>query len=387
MPKVFKKILDARIRGWSERVGTLSDLQGGFREGRGTLDQVYILNEIIASRKECGDPTFTAFIDVAKAYDTVWRPGLWAKLKAAGLDPETLDIIQIMYNKVVRRVLVSGRASDPVQIELGVPQGAVLSPWLYASYVDGLHAALRDRGLGVWIHGRLVPILLYADDIVLMASTPEMLQASLDVLHTFSRRWRFSANLGKSNAVVFGPRGVVPYFNRTRVFWQLGETLRHADSYKYLGLELLSCAGRGKWNKYLSRVVTKASGCLSLLVYQGGGSTGARPRTMAGQWKSLCRPVLEYGCELWHGEISAQWSNRLESIQNKFGCLVWGSRTTPPLLQSVLILVFALSVAGGLCSNWVSGTSSVPLTRTDFWRMCFVGDFGWSRVVVAGTVS
>lgn len=35
LPKVFEKVLDSRIGAWSERVGALSDLQGGFRDGRG----------------------------------------------------------------------------------------------------------------------------------------------------------------------------------------------------------------------------------------------------------------------------------------------------------------------------------------------------------------
>ena len=48
--KVFEKVLDGRIRKWSERTGALSDLQGGFRGGRGTEDQMFILNEIAASK-------------------------------------------------------------------------------------------------------------------------------------------------------------------------------------------------------------------------------------------------------------------------------------------------------------------------------------------------
>ena len=95
LPKVFEKILDIRIRSWSERVGLLSDLQGGFRTGRSTTDQIFILNEILTSRKEEGTDTFTCFIDIAKAYDRVWRPGLWYKLNAAGLDEQTLAVLYV----------------------------------------------------------------------------------------------------------------------------------------------------------------------------------------------------------------------------------------------------------------------------------------------------
>ena len=52
LPKLFEKVLDARLREWADRVSALSDLQGGFRAKSGTIDQMFILNEILSSRKE-----------------------------------------------------------------------------------------------------------------------------------------------------------------------------------------------------------------------------------------------------------------------------------------------------------------------------------------------
>ena len=84
--KLFEKVLDYRLREWSERVGMLSDLQGGFRKARRTVDQMFFLNEVIAMRwREARLPLFLTFIDVRKAYDRVWRPGLWYKLRQAGV--------------------------------------------------------------------------------------------------------------------------------------------------------------------------------------------------------------------------------------------------------------------------------------------------------------
>jgi hypothetical protein len=64
----------------------------------------------------------------------------------------------------------------------------VLSPFLYAVYINGLHKALSDVGLGVWVQGRRVPLLLYADDIVLLARTEAELQAMLDVVTVYARQ-------------------------------------------------------------------------------------------------------------------------------------------------------------------------------------------------------
>ena len=330
LPKVFEKILDQRLRAWAERVGTLSDLQGGFRAGRGTVDQIFVLNEIITSRLERGLPTLTCFIDIAKAYDTVWRDGLWVKLQRAGCDEQTLDLLQIMYHSVVRRVMINGRVSSTFNVELGVPQGAVLSPLLYAVYIDGLHDALRKQGLGVWVYGRLVPLLFYADDIVLLASSEAELAAALRVVEGYARQWRFAVNHGKCNVLVFGDSATKEA--AARIAWRLGDqVVVMADAYKYLGLDFDSASRgmSGKWNSHLRRMLDKARKGMHLVLFQGGGPDGVCPRTMAHQWCMIGRPLLEYGCELWHGEISVRWRKRLESLQDAFCRASLGLKSTP----------------------------------------------------------
>jgi hypothetical protein len=111
-----------------------------------------------------------------------------------------------MYRKVVRRVLVHGELSDEFEVQAGVPQGAVLSPILYTSYIDGLHTELRQAGVGVWVFGRLVPLLMYADDICILASDAAGLEQALRIIEDYARRWRFTINHGKSNVVVFGSK-------------------------------------------------------------------------------------------------------------------------------------------------------------------------------------
>ena len=59
-------------------------MQGGFRANRGTPDSLFCLNEIVNMRRECNEATYMCFIDVAKAYDRVWRPDLWLKLSKSG---------------------------------------------------------------------------------------------------------------------------------------------------------------------------------------------------------------------------------------------------------------------------------------------------------------
>jgi hypothetical protein len=324
--KLFEKILDTRIREWAERVHALSDLQGGFRVDRATIDQIFILNEIVSERRERGLPTFMAFIDVKKAYDRTWRPGLWYKLRKIGIGGRCLELLQAMYSRVVRKLLINGQFTEEFNVESGVPQGSVLSPFLYAVYIDGLHKALADAGLGTRVHGRLVPLLLYADDIVLLARSAAELKAMLRVTCEYARKWRFDVNHGKSNVVVFGPELFKEEAKVTE--WWLGDDrLDLVDFYKYLGVETGKV--RGRWNRVIARFVENAESVLSLLMYRNGGSKGVYPPAYIRQFNAVCRPLVEYACELWEGEISQARESQLESIQSAFLRRVAGLKGTP----------------------------------------------------------
>ena len=76
--KTYTSILNARLTSRIEELGLLLDEQAGFRKKRSTVDQLFILTETIRNRSL---PTYCAFLDVAKAYDRVWRNGLWFQLR------------------------------------------------------------------------------------------------------------------------------------------------------------------------------------------------------------------------------------------------------------------------------------------------------------------
>jgi hypothetical protein len=163
---------------------------------------MFILGEIWTKRYEEGLATYCAFIDVRKAYDRVWRPGLWDKLARAGIGGRCLGMLRAMFTNVPRAVRINGQYSEDFDVSAGVPQGSVLSPYLYAVYINGLHEALQKAGLGIRIYDSLVPLLMYADDVVLLARSPAELQAMLKVMENYAAKWRFNFNQDKSNVVL-----------------------------------------------------------------------------------------------------------------------------------------------------------------------------------------
>ena len=55
------------------------------RRGRSCIDNVYTLSELVQGRLREGKTTYAFFLDVQKAYDMVWRDGLWLKLWDMGV--------------------------------------------------------------------------------------------------------------------------------------------------------------------------------------------------------------------------------------------------------------------------------------------------------------
>ena len=104
-----------------------------------------------------------------KAFDRVFRAGLWKRVAEEGVKGKMWRVLQAIYERVESCVRVNGQASDWFSIDTGVRQGCVLSPLLYALFINGLVHELNALGLGLEIGGTLVCALLYADDIVLLA--------------------------------------------------------------------------------------------------------------------------------------------------------------------------------------------------------------------------
>lgn len=83
--KLYTKLLDTRLMSWLESHQRLHTCQAGFRRKRSCVDHIYSLSQIVQSRIRQGLPTFIFFRDAAKAFDTVWRDGLFAKLWDTGV--------------------------------------------------------------------------------------------------------------------------------------------------------------------------------------------------------------------------------------------------------------------------------------------------------------
>ena len=80
MGKLFTSILNSRLNKLSDDIGFISEVQGRFRKGYSVQDSLFVMHSLISLYLSSGKKLFCAFVDIKKAFDIVWRIGLWQRL-------------------------------------------------------------------------------------------------------------------------------------------------------------------------------------------------------------------------------------------------------------------------------------------------------------------
>ena len=88
-------ILQARLQQYMNR--ELSDVQAGFRKGRGTRNQIAYIHWIIKKAREFQKNFYFCFIDYAKPFDCVDHNKLWKILKEMGILGHLTCLLRHLY--------------------------------------------------------------------------------------------------------------------------------------------------------------------------------------------------------------------------------------------------------------------------------------------------
>lgn len=84
-----------------------------------------------------------------------------------------------------------------IHCTIGVKEGCPLSPTLFGLYIGEISDYVDREGCrGASLAGTWIPLLLYADDIVLISDSPQGLQQHVDALHAYVEDREWSVNLG-----------------------------------------------------------------------------------------------------------------------------------------------------------------------------------------------
>ena len=198
--KVYSKILNTRIQKYLESNKILVEEQNGFRAGRSCIDHLFVLCTVLRNRKLSDKETFLCFIDYKKAFDSVERNLLLHKLSQIGINGSMYQAISALYLNPKSRVILNDYETEYFECPIGVKQGDCLSPTLFSIFINDLASEIRSIDIGVKLEENLtINILLYADDIVLLAENEGDLQNLIFLVECWCKKWRLEINLAKTN--------------------------------------------------------------------------------------------------------------------------------------------------------------------------------------------
>jgi len=109
---------------------------------------------------------YIGYIDFRKAFDSIWRKGLWRVLKSMGYAEKIVKLLENMYRGTFSAVRTGGELSEWFETVVGVLQGCVLSPLLFNLFLEVVIArALDGVEVGAVLSGYNITNLRFADDI------------------------------------------------------------------------------------------------------------------------------------------------------------------------------------------------------------------------------
>ena len=244
-----------------------------------------------------------------------WRDAALLKLARVGVDGSVWAFVDDLISHRVCRARVNGQLSCCWADATGVGQGAVLSPLLFNLVINGLAAAVRrvhgGVAVGLGADAPRVSTLLYADDLVILADTPEQLQRALDAAYQWARQWRFTFGVRPTKSAVLcvhPPRRMPPPL-------RLGDdVIPYVTEYKYLGVRVHA---RLSWRRHAELCV--AAGERRMASAVTWASREHLPVTFTSSLvNSFVLGAASYGCEF----LADAGSLRL--LQTRW--LRWGRR-------------------------------------------------------------
>ena len=311
MYKLYSFIINDRLSKWVESNDKIVDEQNGFRKKRSTIDHLSSLTGLIDTRKKLKQSTFCAFIDFKKAYDSIDRDILWKKLEHIGLSGYILNAVKSLYSSVSSCVRINGSCTDWFNVTTGLRQGCNLSPILFNMFINDLALKIKATGKGVKIGDDVIAILLYADDIVLVANDAQELQDMLNILNDWCLLNSVYVNSSKSNIVHFRPQSI----DRTSFKFMCGrQILTVIDKYKYLGVMLNEFVD---FSLTAKMVAQSASRALGLLIAKCKSIGGMPYDVFTKLYDSMVWPVISYGAAVW-GDRSYACINAVQNRAMRF---------------------------------------------------------------------
>lgn len=245
--KIFEHVMCERLLTFMKECNLFNDSQHGYLEGRSVQTALYQFTERVIGLLEEDKLGLGLFVDLASAYDCLFRPFLLIKLEKLGIRGSAKDWIASYLSERSQRVSIvkNGKdvKSDIIESNYGVPQGSVIGPILFIIFIIDICDVIEDI---------LKLLTSFVDDTNLMIGGNDFDDIKAKTLSIYNelKSWftknKLLMNENKTSAVLFSTSRSQKM--RENVLDLKGCNVKIEESIKFLGVYL---DGFLKWSYHI----------------------------------------------------------------------------------------------------------------------------------------
>ena len=275
----------------------ISSAQHGFVQRRSTQTQQITFMEKLTSLYDNHTQTEIIYLDFSKAFDKVSHLKLLHVLHHFKIHHSIVTWIANYLTGGTQVTMVDSSSSDRVPVPSGVPQGSVLGPLLFITYLQDLINKINT-------YCKNTTVYAFADDIKLLSTDPGDLQRALHIVGSWTSNWQLMLNADKSEH--FTIRNKVP-----RHFYINHQIIPKVNQVRDLGVVI---SDNLTWHSYIHKIRSK-SNTLSHIILRT--FSPSNHQLLVNLFKIYVRPTLEYNTCSW-SPYSGSDIKAVESVQRIF---------------------------------------------------------------------
>ena len=302
--KVMERIIVSEITAHLYKNNLITSDQHGFLKQLSTCTNLLESVNDWTVLLEGGSKVAVAYVDFARAFDSVTHTKLLRKLQMYGISGDLLDFISFYLSNRNHCTRVGNSLSSFAKIRSGVIQGSCIGPLLFVLFINDITNSLCPGSKAK----------LFADDLKLYATIETALgvayfQKCLDIIFKWSKDWQLEISYLKCFIILLDRR-----LNATfcRPIFKLGD---HVLEYKSTGSDLgVNIDEKLSFTDHISKIAMKAHQRSSLILRS---FTSRDTNSLVRAFKVYVRPILEYNSQVW-SPIAMKDIMAIEKVQKRF---------------------------------------------------------------------
>lgn len=317
LSKVLERLVHNQLSSFFNQNMLLNPLQSGFRTGHSTVSALVKVTDDIRLGMDNRQLTILTLLDFSNAFNSVDFDILLALLRSINISPSVIDWFRSYLFGRRQRIRIQDTFSSWCETNAGVPQGGVLSPLLFAVFINSISFFLTSS-----YH-------LYADDLQIYSQAPlDHLADAVDEVNgdllriaNWSRSHGLTINPIKTQVIIVGSSRLVSKIDFTTlpeiVFG--GICVPYSTQVKNLGIIMDNCMS---WQPQIQSVARKMFASAASLNRLRNFLPTATKAALA---QSLLFPILDYA-DASYIDLTEDQLNKLERLQNLCIRFIFGLR-------------------------------------------------------------